>query len=90
MDPCQVYRCHRTTFAEVLFPVNHVDAQTNTPALTLADTMLFRAETPHQPPAATHKQAHQLQNDLVVAFSPMRLLVQSTPLNGLGLTSKHA
>ena len=60
MGPCQVYRCHRTTFAEVLTPANHVDVQTNTPALTLADTMLFRAETLRKLPLTTPKQVRQV------------------------------
>ena len=82
--------CSGPDCAHGLWCANHVGVQTNTPALTLADTMLFRAETPYQPPAATHTQVHQVQDDLAVALQPLRLLAQSTPLNGLSLTSKQA
>ena len=90
MDPCQVYRCHHMKFAEVLTPANHVDVQTNTPALTLADTMLFRAETRRQLPLTTPEQVSQGQDDLFEAPLSKQLLVQNTMLSGPGLTSRQA
>ena len=90
MDPCQVYRCHHMKFAEVHTLANHVDVRTNTPALTLAGTMLFRAETPHQLPVTTHKQVRQVQDDPAAVSSLKQPLVQNTLLSGPGLTSKQA
>ena len=90
MDPCQVYRCHRTKFAEVPTPANHVDALTNTPALTLADTMLFRAETLRQLPLTTPEQVSQAQDDPIEVPLSKQLPVQNTLQSGPGLTSRQA
>ena len=84
-----VHPCRHTEFALEHILANHVAVHMNTPALTSADTMLLRAETPHQLPAVAHRQVQQAKGDLVV-LSPRRPLVQSILLNGRGLTSKQA
>ena len=84
-----VHPCRHTEFALEHILANHVAVPMNILALILADMKLFKAGTPYQLPAVTHRQVQQVKEDLVV-FSPRRPLAQSILLSGRGLTSKQA